>query len=464
MKKILVGPLLFAFALVPALSAQTETFDSVSFVRPAGFNRTEPNGILLLQNNRKIAGLVQHCQIFVFPAVATNAGPAVNFQMEWNQKIAGTMRIAAQPTPQSEATSEGWIAVTGFADVMIENQPTRVVLTTATGTGKEVTILVSVSANAYQQELEAFYRDMNLSPGTPGAGSAQPPANQAANRGPDPGASNSLANYLFTPPQSWTQQTAADRIVLVSPMYDNGERCQLTLLPMRPSSQALPDDAIGTFRQIFGADPLTSYPSPPPRLARGDSPQGWEYFSIRKLVGGQEGEARTIGATLLLANIDGQIATIVGTSKDFLWSKCFGELNGDAWPTFFYGLRFRNAQPAKDAQQAIRQRLAGEWIAATANVGLHYTFLANGRYQGVAAAQNRSSISDTQDLQTTRAYFGDGSYAFDGNTIVLTGDDHRRSAQSFRLEQVSKNSGQSWSEELCLMDPGATGEVCYRKQ
>ena len=74
--KILIGPLLFAFALVPVMSAQTETFDIVSFVRPAGFNRTEPDGILLLQNNREIAGLVQNCQIFIFPATPGHASPA----------------------------------------------------------------------------------------------------------------------------------------------------------------------------------------------------------------------------------------------------------------------------------------------------------------------------------------------------------------------------------------------------
>jgi hypothetical protein len=81
----------------------------------------------------------------------------------------------------------------------------------------------------------------------------------------------------------------------MSPMYNNGERCQLTMLPMRPSSRSLADDAIGKFREIFRVDPLTSYPSPPPKLASGVSPQGWEYFTIRKLVGGQEGEARTMG-------------------------------------------------------------------------------------------------------------------------------------------------------------------------
>jgi hypothetical protein len=64
---------------------------------------------------------------------------------------------------------------------------------------------------------------------------------------------------------------------------------------------------------------------------------------------------------------------------------------------------------------------------------------------------------------TTQAFFGDGAYSFDGNTIILTRDDHRRDTQFFRLQQVSKDSGQRWEDELCLMSQNGGGEVCYRR-
>jgi len=168
-----------------------------------------------------------------------------------------------------------------------------------------------------------------------------------------------------------------------------------------------------------------------------------------------------MGAILMLAKSGHQVATIVGTSKDFLTSQCFGELATDAWPTFFYHLQFKNARPAPQAQAAIQQRLAGTWSAATSLVGLQYIFQANGRYASTGATRHYSPATSTE---TTQAYFGDGAYSFDGNTIVFTNNDHSRTMQFFRLEQVSKNSGQSWDEELCLLEPGSTGEVCYRKQ
>jgi hypothetical protein len=263
---------------------------------------------------------------------------------------------------------------------------------------------------------------------------------------------------MYAVPPQWTRQAARDRIVLSSPVYDNGERCQITMLPTRSSSQPLAAEAIGTFRSLFRTDPLTSYPSPPPKLAKGTSPQGWEYFMIRKLVGGQEGESRTLGVTLLLAKLDNQTATVVGTSKDFLVSRCFGQLAGDAWPGFFYSFGFRNAR-ANLPQWVIRQQLAGDWITATSSVGLQYTFLANGRYRG--AGRTRFS---SESATTTQAFFGDGSYSIDGNTLVLTADNQRRSTMFFRLEKVSKDSGQTWGDQLCLLDPGAHGEVCYRKE
>jgi hypothetical protein len=185
---------------------------------------------------------------------------------------------------------------------------------------------------------------------------------------------------------------------------------------------------------------------------------------MRKLVGGQEGEARTVGATLLVAKVGDQLATVVVTSKDFLWSSCFGELHGDAWPKFFYSLQFKDERPSGQEPTAIRQRLAGSWITATAGVGLAYTFQANGRYARTGATQYRSRVTDTTVLQTTQGFLGDGAYSFEGNTIVLTGDNHKRSAYFFCIQQVSKDGGKTWRDELCLMDPGSPGEVCYKRE
>jgi hypothetical protein len=154
----------------------------------------------------------------------------------------------------------------------------------------------------------------------------------------------------------------------------------------------------------------------------------------------------------------------VATSKDFLVSNCFGELRCDIWPKFFSSLQFKNARPSGPQRETARQRLAGTRMSATASVGLRYEFHPNGRYDDAAATQYRSQVSSTEVLQTTTAFFGDGGYSLDGNKLVLKGDNHKQTTYFFRLEQVSRDSGRSWRDEMCLLEPGAAGKVCYRKE
>ena len=33
----------------------------------------------------------------------------------------------------------------------------------------------------------------------------------------------------------------------------------------------------------------------------------------------------------------------------------------------------------------------------------------------------------------------------------------------FRLEQESKDFGRSWTDSMCLLGPGSSGEVCYKR-
>lgn len=445
------------------MSAQVETFDIATFVRPRGWSRAESNGILVLQDRKVIEGRVTFCQIYLFPSRSSNASPAVDFQMEWEAKVVQSLGVQVRPSPEMDATPDGWTILTAHADFVRQGMQMRTILSTGTGFGMLVNVMVTVSAYSYQTELEEFFKNLNLignfreqvSPGQSAQAAGTKPSYSLSSRSVTAGGGD-LAGYVYTTPPGWTLQKSQGGIELMSPMYNTGERCVLTMLPMRPSSRPLADDAIDTFRELFKTDPLSTYPAPPPRLTAGTSPQGWEYFTIKKLVGGQEGDARTMGAILLLAKLGGQVATIVGRSKDFMVSNCFGLRSSDTWPMLFYSLQFNGAQPSGQTLAAVPQSLVGSWSIATASIGSHYMFNARGRYASTAATRHES--------QDTQAFFGDGAYSVDGNTLVLKSDSHGHTTHLFRVEQLSVNSGQSWQYELCLMDPGSTGEVCYRKE
>ena len=482
-----------------AIFAQTETLDLARFTPPAGWLRAQHEGALLLETRRMALGRAEFCKIYVFPSrpVMHPSEPAEDFKLEFMARTSRIMYVPTLPRPQSGRNPDGSTTLTGYADFITQGMQgsraglpagtsVRALLVTYLGGGRIMGILVLVSPNSYVRELEGFFDSVRLrSNGPPRSGA--PPLNAeprmdtptsgplASGAGPigtpplagangrtssSSPASGSLANYAFDIPQGWRQTESRNRIVLLSPMYQGGEQCQLTMEPMHSASQPLPNEAVAFYRQAFRIEPLAQYAYAWPKLYRGISPQGWEYFMIRKSIGGSDGD---VGTIVFLAQAGGQIATIVGVSKRPLVSNCFGELVRDQWPAFYYSLQFKNAQPSGDEQAAIQKRLAGEWITATASVGLHYSFDGNGRYDDTGAARHVTRVSPLEVVVTTNAYFGNGSYTFEGNTIVFKSDDGKRTVNYFRLQQESADGGRTWSDGFCLLDPGATGEVCYQR-
>ncbi len=447
-------------AAAQTVAPRTETFDIATFVRPPGWSRSESDGVLIL-SYAKIQPGQPHalaCVIYLYPSRPSTAAPALEFQREWQATVGRSFGVSQHTPPEIQTSPDGWTALIARADIVAQGGiPVRTILVTSIGFGRLMSSMVYTSPDSCTAEIDDFFQRMDLHvtgipqrPRPPIAPPNQPPATAEATV-PNTGSSDSLSRYVYTPPPGWVRQNAQDGIVL-APAQFTGERCQIQMFAPRRVSGSLADLALGAFRSTFSDDPLQSYPSPAKWLVRGTSPEGWEYFEIKKLVGGQEGDGRGFGTILLLVRLDDTVVTILGTSKDFMVSNCFGELQTNVWPAFFYSLHFKGVRPSSAAQDAVRQQLAGTWILATANVGLSYVFRSDGRY----ATSNRA------DYLTTSKYFGNGMYSLEDNKIVLVGDDHSRTVQSFRLQQVSHNGGRSWEDQLCMMAAG-NGELCYQR-
>jgi hypothetical protein len=160
--KIVFGSLLIVLSVAPSIRAQTESFDIATYVRPPGWSSAVSNGILVLQTRQSHLGRVEFCQIYLFPSTPSSQSPAANFQNEWNARIVQSMGLSVRPAPQTETTPDGWTVLTGFADGLTQGVPVRTMLITATGFGKSMTFLVTVSPGSYQKELNKFFQDLNL--------------------------------------------------------------------------------------------------------------------------------------------------------------------------------------------------------------------------------------------------------------------------------------------------------------
>jgi hypothetical protein len=317
----------------------------------------------------------------------------------------------------------------------------------------------------------ASLKGASAPPAVSNAPNGNAPAGNASGR---PGATGlaTLDEYVFTAPAGWAAQKLSDAIMLSSPPSETNEKCLLYLLPMRPASANLLQDAYNAFRDVWLHNFVLRNQTPagfafPESIIHGYSGQGWEYVIVRKGIAQPNNPQESRLGFVMVAKLDNRIAVISGLSKDPLVSACMGENRGTTnWPKFFYSLSFKNWQPG-DQTQTMRRLLAGEWIAATATAGDKITFAGNGRFANAAAAQ-QYHLTPNELITTTQAYFGNGNYTLRGNAITLTQDDNRIDHGFFRVEQESKDEGRTWADVLYLMRTssvdGAEYELRFKKQ
>lgn len=450
MKALIVSSLVLLGLARPA-SPQATAFDIATFTPPAGWQRIDQNGIVQLQSMHTVNHKTTYCQIFLFPSHPGSTDPAQSFAAEWARLIAQPFATNAQPRPETRTAPDGWTAVTGSVNVVQRGIPVTAILFTVTGHDRVMSITINDAGPEYAAELTRFFGSLTFrSPAAeqppPGPVAAAPPPPAGAAQPPPPappaqqgsGGPGSLDNYSYSVPQGWTRANYPDGIVYGSPMFNNGERCQISIFQMRPASGSLLADARTAFMQIFQTDPFqnNAYPYPPATVTRATAADGWNYVIIQKSIRGRSGDYGTLlGTRVMAVQLGNQVGIITSTGKDPEVSMCFGEIVHDDWPQFFFSIRFKNWTPAPQDPEMPR-RIAGTWTTATASVADRYSFAPNGRFASAAAAMTRTRISQTEILQTTNAYFGDGAYVIKGNTITMTSDNNRGAPKQgwFRLE------------------------------
>ncbi|MFI5156599.1 MAG: hypothetical protein ACHQEM_10450 [Chitinophagales bacterium] len=461
MKESFIANIVATCFLHLTLIAQTETFDLASFVPPKGWQRIEKNGILAFSNSRTNGRLTSFCQIFLFPSKESPNDPMRNFEAEWQLHVAGPTGVTTKPQVNSDKDNVGWTSVVGKIPVTKEGATYTVMLITTSGFGKLMTVMVNIAGQDYSQDVQIFFDSMDLhAPAVLGGlnnGNDRPPESRQG----------TLDDYLFEPPPGWTGTRYPDGIVLNSPVYNTGEKCSLTIWQMKTAGSDLQKDAENIFAEVF-KEYQSAQSSTRPSMTKGISPQGWAYYIIKRPITIRGEQYAILFGFVFVAKLGNQLAFISGISKDQLVSSCFGLQLTDVWPKFFYSLRFKNWAAAETS--TLSKLIPGVWIAVTGSAGDRFAFAANGRYAGAAAAQRYYSISSTELLRVTDAYFGDGAWSIKGNAILLTADAEKNKPESgwIRIESESLDAGRSWHEILFLLRKnvadGGEYELAYDKQ
>jgi hypothetical protein len=359
------------------------------------------------------------------------------------------------------------------------SQPETMVLFSA----KSGSVYVPISVDATSEDLltrngpalEAMVRGATIAGAAAngGPGVPPPPPAGASNRGGSNAPVGSMAtidDYVFAPPPGWKGAKYTDALMLSSPANNTSERCFISFWPMRAAGLNLLADADRAFRDVYKQYQLrnvTPRGDPmPSSIVHGTSGQGWEYVIIRRGIAPPGSPESRLGF-VMVARLNDRLAVISGLSKDPLVSACFGELQHNLWPDFFYSLSFRNWSPT-DQTSAMRGRIAGVWTVATASVADQITFAPNGRYGGASASQQYHLLGNGEALTTTQGFFGDGAYTLRGNSITMTSD-HGKAPEAglIRVEDESQDEGRTWAPIMYLLRRsnvnGEEYEVRYKK-
>jgi hypothetical protein len=450
--------------LLLMLYAQSEKFDIASFVAPQGWQRIDSNGKLGFFDAKTDNGRTTFCQILLYPSRKSSGNAVKDFNEDWTSKIVKNTGTKNKPKTQIQKSPEGWNVVTGYTNISQQGNTYTCMLTTISGYGKAFSVLVNIAGQDYLTAVDDFFKNLELDKA--GVANTTTANNQNKQNTVTTG-TGSLANYVYAEPPGWTTTVYTDGIVVSAPVSNTGEKCNISLWPMRSSTGSLQNDANALFAQVFSSfEPRNS--STPNSMIKGTSAQGWDYFMIKKSIGLRGGDFQTMFGFVFVANLGNQVAAISGISKDPLVSSCFGLQLTDVWPKFFYSLQFKNWSSSNSS--AFLKNLPGVWMTATGTSGDRMVFAPNGRFAGASASQKYYRVSGTEVMRTTDAYFGDGSYSINGNSIVLTSDNDKSHPEYgfVRLEQESKDEGRTWTPKLYLLRKsvmdGSEYEVGYEKQ
>jgi len=155
------GAVLLVLGVLGAFG-QPETFDLATFAVPAGWTRLPGQGSA---GFRSADG---GGQIFVFPSRVSSGLPEENFRADWARLVTPVLGNMPVPAMQREQRNDGWTGVSGGGT---KGQGFAVVLFTATGQGRSVSVVTSVAGTTQVGAIRTFFESLRFGVGSPPASS-----------------------------------------------------------------------------------------------------------------------------------------------------------------------------------------------------------------------------------------------------------------------------------------------------
>lgn len=170
------------------MAAAPETFDIAKFYVPSGWKKTQAQGLLTLKTLQETA------QIFLFPSRRNESSAIREFELDWERLINAPLGSIPLPKVNTEQTPDGWMAVSGAAEVVQRNGQSKVLLLTSSGHGRTMSAVAHWVNDVHLPAIEKFFSQLEFHSNSSqrlGATSGVAPRKEADLTSPPPGSASS---------------------------------------------------------------------------------------------------------------------------------------------------------------------------------------------------------------------------------------------------------------------------------
>lgn len=200
--------LLIFFGIVTGITAtaQQQTFDITNYTAPKGWNKQATESTVQFTNEDAAKG--GYCIIMLFKSLPGSAKSKENFDAAWETVVKEMVKVSTAPEMQPVANENGWEAQSGFAPFESDGTKGVALLTTTTGFGKMVNILILTNSDVYEKEMNGFLESVSFNKL---AGNNSIPMQQPVNK---PAANNDYAFNTTNFDDGWVSTVQEDYILV----------------------------------------------------------------------------------------------------------------------------------------------------------------------------------------------------------------------------------------------------------
>ena len=163
MKKIVLSCILslFAIAMVStSLFAQKETYDLITYSPPKGWQKEVKETLILYTTVDKKNN--SWCQIGIVKSTNSKGSIDKDFESEWQDLVVKQYNPAGKPQLTDVQEANGWKVLAGVGKFVFNNNDAIVMLTTASGNGRCVSIVSITNSQDYISQIETLLNSVEL--------------------------------------------------------------------------------------------------------------------------------------------------------------------------------------------------------------------------------------------------------------------------------------------------------------